>query len=184
MAEANPDLVVFHATLAAGYLQAGDLDGARRLLEAAIVDIASVPYDVLWIFALANYSEVASELRAEDPALRLLELLAPFDDQVLFIGATAGSSVAYHCASLESVLGRYEDADRHFAMASECHLRGGMQYSTALTDLLWGRMLVARAASDDRALARERLTRAQSAALGHGYTSIADRAATALASLP
>jgi class 3 adenylate cyclase/tetratricopeptide (TPR) repeat protein len=184
MAEANPDLVVFHATLAAGYLQAGDLDGARRLLEAAIVDIASVPYDVLWIFALANYSEVASELRAEDSALRLLELLAPFDDQVLFIGATAGSSVAYHCASLESVLGRYEDADRHFAMASECHLRGGMQYSTALTDLLWGRMLVARAASDDRALARERLTRAQSAALGHGYTSIADRAATALASLP
>ena len=129
-------------------------------------------------------AEVASELRAEEPARRLLELLAPFEDQVLFIGATAGSSVAYHCASLESVLGRYDDAERHFAMASECHLLGGMQYSAALTDLAWGRMLVARAASGDLPLARERLTRAQSAALGNGYAGVGDRAAAALAGLP
>ena len=183
MTEANPNLVVFRATLAAGYLQAGDLDGARRLLEAATDDLASVPYDVLWIFALANYSEVASELRAEEAARRLLELLAPFDDQVLFIGATAGSSVAYHCASLESVLGRYDDAERHFAMASERHRHGGMRYSAALTDLAWGRMLASRAESGDRALARERFARARSAALAHGYSGVGTRAAAALAGL-
>jgi class 3 adenylate cyclase len=183
MTEANPNLVVFRATLAAGYLQAGHPAGARRLLEAATADLDALPYDVLWIFALANYCEVASELRAEEPAQRLLELLAPFDDQVLFIGATAGSSVAYHCASLEWVLGRYDDAERHLAVASEFHRRGGMRYSAALTDLLWGRMLVARAASGDRELAGERLTRARSVASSHGYRSVADRAATALAGL-
>jgi len=184
MTEVNPDLVVFRATLAAAYLQAGDLDGARLLLESAAAGLASVPYDVLWIFALANYSEVASELRAEEPARQLLELLAPFDGQVLFIGATAGNSVAYVCACLESVLGRYDEADRHFALASEQHFRGGMRYSTALTDLAWGRMLTNRAGAGDRTRARELLSRAQSAALGHGYASVADRAAAALADLP
>lgn len=184
MTEVNPDLVVFRATLAASYLQAGDLDGARRLLESAGAGLASVPYDVLWIFALANYSEVASELRTEEPARQLLELLAPFDDQVLFIGATAGNSVAYLCACLESVLGRYDEADRHFALASEHHLRGGMQYSAALTDLAWGRMLTSRAGIDDRTRARELLSQARSAALGHGYASVADRAAATLADLP
>ena len=43
MTEANPNLVVFRATLAAGYLQAGDLDGAGRLLEAATDDLAAGP---------------------------------------------------------------------------------------------------------------------------------------------
>jgi hypothetical protein len=181
MTEINPDLVVFRATLAAGYLQAADPDGARRLLESAALDLASVPYDVLWIFALANYAEVAAELRAEGPARQLLELLAPFDDQVLFIGATAGSSVAYHCASLESVLGRYAEAERHFAMAADRHARGGMRYSTALTDLQWGRMLSVRAGPDDRARARELLSRAHRAAVAHGYASVAGRAAAALA---
>ena len=184
MTEINPDLVVFQATLAAAYLQAGDRAGAGRLLESAGADLASVPYDVLWIFTLANYSEVASELRAEEPARQLLELLTPFDDQVLFIGATAGNSVAHLCGSLESVLGRYDEAERHFTMASECHLRGGMRYSAALTDLVWGRMLSARAGADNRTRARELLTRAQGTAEGHGYASVADRAAIALAGLP
>ncbi len=184
MTEVNPELVVFRATLAAAYLQAGDLDGAGRLLESAGADLASVPYDVLWIFTLANYSEVASELCAEEPARQLLELLAPFEDQVLFIGATAGNSVAYLCASLEAVLDRCDEADRHFAMASELHRRGGMRHSAALTDLGWGRMLSTRAGTDARTRARELLARAYRAAVDHGYANVADRAAAALAALP
>jgi len=123
-------------------------------------------------------------LCAEEPARQLLELLAPFDDQVLFIGATAGNSVAYLCASLESVLGRHDEADRHFAMASERHLRGGMRYSAALTDLGWGRMLSTRAGTDARSRARELLTRAHRAAADHGYAVVADRASAALDALP
>ena len=122
-------------------------------------------------------------MRTEEPARRLLEKLAPFDDQVLFIGATAGSSVAYHCASLESVLGHYDDANHHFAVASECHLRGGMRYSAALTDLSWGRMLSTRGRAGDHTRARELLARAHGAASVRGYSSVAKRAANTLAEL-
>ena len=89
------------------------------MLAAAVADLDSLPYDVVWIFAVASYADVAAELHAEGPARLLLDLLVPFDDQVLFIGATAGSPVAYYCGSLESVLGRYNEAERHFAKAAE-----------------------------------------------------------------
>ena len=180
----NPDLVVFRATLAAGYLQAGDPDRAHHLLEAAVADLASVPYDVLWIFVMANYAEVATQLKAEGPARQLLDLLTPFDDQILFIGATAGSPVAHHCGALESVLGHYNEADRHFAVASEFNARGELHYSTALTDLQWGRMMAARAGAGDHPRARELLTRALDTAQTFGFASVASRATAALSDLP
>ena len=97
IAAENPALPVFRATLAEGHMEAGNVDTARQMLEAAAADLTSLPYDVVWIFAVASYADVATELRAEAPARLLLDLLAPFDDQVLFIGATAGSPVAYYC---------------------------------------------------------------------------------------
>ena len=78
----------------------------------------SLPYDVVWIFAVASYADVATELHAEGPARLLLDLLVPFDDQLLFIGATAGSPVAYYCGSLESVLGRYNEAEEALRSSS------------------------------------------------------------------
>ena len=133
IAAENPALPVFRATLAEGHMEAGNVDTARQMLEAAAADLTSLPYDVVWIFAVASYADVATELRAEAPARLLLDLLAPFDDQVLFIGATAGSPVAYYCGSLESVLGRYDEADTHFAKAAELNARGQMEFAAAVT---------------------------------------------------
>ena len=140
----NPALPVFRATLAEGHLEGGDADTARQMLEAATADLASLPYDVVWIFAVASYADVATELRAEMPARLLLDLLAPFDEQVLFIGATAGSPVASYCGGLESVLGRFNEAEAHFVKAAELNAAGQMQFAAAVTHLQWGRMLSAR----------------------------------------
>ncbi len=119
------------------------------MLEAAVADLDSLPYDVVWIFAVASYADVAIELRAEAPARLLLDLLMAFDDQVLFIGATAGSPVAYYCGGLESVLGRYDEAETHFAKAAELNASGQMEFAAAVTFLQWGRMLSARGGPGD-----------------------------------
>ena len=180
VAAENPALPVFRATLAEGHMEAGNVGTAQQMLESAAADLASLPYDVLWIFALASYADVATELRAEAPARPLLDLLAPFDDQVLFIGATAGSPVAYYCGSLESVLGQYDEAERHFAKAAELNARGQLEFAAAATHLQWGRMLSARGGPGDFERGHGFLTQAHDAALNRGYAAIARRAATAL----
>ncbi len=180
VAAENPALPVFRATLAEGHMEAGNVDTARQMLEAAAADLASLPYDVVWIFAVASYADVAAELHAQAPARLLLDLLAPFDDQVLFIGATAGSPVAYYCGSLESVLGRYDEAERHFAKAAELNVRGQLEFSAAVTHLQWGRMLSARGGPGDLQRARDLLTLAHDTAVSRGYAGIARRATTAL----
>jgi class 3 adenylate cyclase/tetratricopeptide (TPR) repeat protein len=180
VAAENPALPVFRATLAEGHMEGGNVDTAHRMLEAAAADLTSLPYDVVWIFAVASYADVATELQAEAPARLLLDLLAPFDDQVLFIGATAGSPVAYYCGSLESVLGRYDEAERHFAKAAELNARGQMEFAAAATHLHWGRMLSARGGPGDLERARALLAQAHDAAVSRGYAGIARRATTAL----
>jgi class 3 adenylate cyclase/tetratricopeptide (TPR) repeat protein len=179
----NPALPVFRATLAEGHMEAGNVDTARQMLDAAAADLSLLPYDVVWIFAVASYADVAAELRAEAAARLLLDLLAPFDDQVLFIGATAGSPVAYYCGSLESVLGLYNEAERHFAEAAEINARGQLEFADAATHLRWGRMLSARGGPGDLERARDLLAQANDAAVSRGYASIARRATAALADL-
>ena len=183
VAAENPALPVFRATLAEGHMEAGNVDTARQMLEAATTDLTSLPYDVVWIFAVASYADVATELRAEAPARLLLDLLAPFDDQVLFIGATAGSPVAHYCGSLESVLGLYDQAEAHFAKAAELNARGEMHFAAAVTHLRWGRMLSARGSPGDLKRARSLLVQAHDAAVDRGYASIARRATAALSDL-
>ena len=104
-------------------MEAGNVDLAQRMLEAAVADSIRCP-TTSWIFAVASYADVAAELHAEAPARLLLDLLAPFDDQVLFIGATAGSPVAYYCGGLESVLGRYNEAEETFRQSSRAQCQG------------------------------------------------------------
>ena len=183
IAAENPALPVFRATLAEGHMEAGNVDTAHQMLEAAAADLTSLPYDVVWIFAVASYADVATELRAEVPARLLLDLLKPFDDQVLFIGATAGSPVAYYCGGLESVLGRYNDAERHFAKAAELNARGQMDFAAAVTHLRWGRMLSSRGGPGDLERARDLLAQANDAAVSRGYASVARRATAALSDL-
>jgi tetratricopeptide (TPR) repeat protein len=183
IAAENPALPVFRATLAEGHMEAGNGDTARQMLEAAVADLTSLPYDVVWIFAVASYADVATELRAEEPARLLLDLLAPFDEQVLFIGATAGSPVAYYCGSLESVLGRYDQAETHFARAAELNALGQLEFATAVTHLQWGRMLSSRGRPGDVQRARDLLGHAHDAAVSRGYASVARRAAAALSDL-
>ncbi len=88
--------------------------------------------------------------------------------------------MAYYCGSLESVLGHYNEAERHFAKAAELNARGQLEFAAAATHLQWGRMLSARGGPGDLERANDLLTQAHDTAVSRGYASIARRATTAL----
>ncbi|HEY6428790.1 MAG TPA: hypothetical protein VIX84_16325, partial [Acidimicrobiales bacterium] len=77
------------------------------------------------------------------------------------------------------VLGRYDEAERYFEEADELNRRGAMRYAEALTNMWWGRVLVARGGVSDGERADRLLENARRQGKEHGYTLVESRAATA-----
>jgi len=174
----NPGIPAFRPVLASAHLEAGNDVTALGLLESAAADgFASLPSDFLWMMGATFHAMVAVELRAIGPARKLHDLLAPYHDQVPFIGTLGFFPVALALGGLASVLGRYEDAEASFAEATELNTRGQMTYFAAYTELWWGQMLAARGASGDLDRARSHLEGARDLAATHGYTGVERRAA-------
>ncbi len=181
----NPGLPAFRAILATAHLDAGNNATALRLLESAAADrFASLPLDFVWMMGITSYSVVAIELRAAGPAQTLYDLLAPHHAQIPFIGTLGFLPAAWSLGGLASVLGRYDDAETHFAEATDLNTRGRMTFSAAATELEWGRMLAARGGADGSGRARDRLNQARATAAAHGYAMVERRAIAALSSLP
>jgi ATP/maltotriose-dependent transcriptional regulator MalT len=91
--------------------------------------------------------------------------------------------VASTLGALASVLGRFDEAEGHFAEANELMTRGDMQFFAAATDLWWGRMFAERGAPGDTEKARDLLSQAHAAAKAHRYGGVERRAATVLEGL-
>ncbi len=175
----NPGIPAFRPILASAHLEAGNESTARGLLEAAATDgFASLPLDFVWIMGVTFHALVAVELRAKGPAQKLYDLLAPYHEQIPFIGTLGFFPVALSLGGLASVLGRYDEAEGHFAEAAELAARGRMKFFAARTQLERGRMLTARGGAGDLDRARTYLERARSAAASHGYL-VVERRATA-----
>jgi len=139
--------------------------------------------DAGWLAAVVNYSLAAIRLEAVEPAEQLAALLAPYHDQVPYQGVIGQEPVALCLGGLASVLGRYDEAERYFAEATELNTRGGLRYAEAHTQLLWGCMLSARALPGDSDRARPRLEKARATGASKGYASIELRAVAALSTL-
>ncbi len=180
----NPGIPAFRPILASAHLDAGNDVTARGLLDSAAADgFASLPLDFMWMMGATFHALVAVELARPGPARKLYDLLAPYPDQIPFIGTLGFFPVALALGGLDSVLGRYEKAEASFARATEINRRGHMKYSAAYTDLWWGQMLAARGASGDQDRARSLLERAHDHAATHGYAGVERRAAAALSTL-
>ena len=91
--------------------------------------------------------------------------------------------VASTLGALASVLGRFDDAEGHFAEASELMTRGDMQFFTAATGLAWGRMLGTWRRAGDIDRARTLLGQAREVSVARGYAAVERRAAAVLAGL-
>jgi tetratricopeptide (TPR) repeat protein len=172
---ANPGLSQLKQGLARAYLERGDEKQALELLEEGASDgFASLPRDLIWLFGITAYADVAAQLRAVAPARQLYELLVPYHDQYPFIAAASQDCpVATYLGGLAGVLGGYDEAEAHFVEAADIIARGSMVYAAARNDLAWARMLRARRAPGDLEKARTLLARSSSAAatMGYGYVA-------------
>jgi class 3 adenylate cyclase/tetratricopeptide (TPR) repeat protein len=179
-AEKNPAIPTYKAVLAVAHLEAGDEAAALELLDKAGEASFSLPQDSSWSTGMVLYARVAIELVIQDHAGKLLDLLAPFHDQIPHNGLTSSEPTAMYLGGLAAVLGQYDDAEKYFAEATDLNVRGGMRFAEAHTNLLRGRMLRARGGPSDAERARELLEQARSVSAASGYATIERRAAAEL----
>ncbi len=171
----------FMGAVAVAHLGAGETDAALALLDGeAASSFATLPMDIGWLDGVTAYAEVAIELHREAPAELLVEMLAPYHDQVGFNGLMPLEPVAHYLGGLASVLGRWEESEAYFVEATRLNNRAGAEFSGARTNLSWGRMLGMRRASGDVEKAQDLLAKAKLIATTHGYAAVEWHATAAL----
>jgi class 3 adenylate cyclase/tetratricopeptide (TPR) repeat protein len=181
----NPGLPAFRPILACAHLETGNTATALELLDVAAADgFVSLPIDFVWLMAVSSYAQVTVELRATGAAEKLYDLLAPYHEQIPFIGTLGFSPVALTLGGLASILGRFPEAEAYLAEAAELTSRGQMKFFAARTLLESGRMLAARRGPGDLDRAHALLEQARSAAASHGYAVVEQLAAAALSNMP
>ena len=164
-----------------GYVQGGREDEARTFLETMVRDeLDTLQYDVVWLNTIVSYSEIAFWLDATEAARRLLDVIAPFDNQITFEGCDVFDPVATVLGGLATVLGRFDEAESWFDKAIRLCEPGGMPKAIATAKLCWGRMLLRRAQPGDRARAIKLLREAQSTAADRGFRFVEQRASAEL----
>jgi class 3 adenylate cyclase/tetratricopeptide (TPR) repeat protein len=174
-----PGLPAFRAVLAVVYSELGEGEKAEELFSIDAVDgFATVPYDWLWLYGLVHDAEVCAAHRASGPALALYDRLAPWHAQLPTIPpVTNAGAVALYLGMLATVLDRFDDAETHFAEASEIHERLQAPYWIARTQLERARMLLARRGPDDSSRAAVLLDEVEATAHEYGFAALTRHAA-------
>jgi tetratricopeptide (TPR) repeat protein len=158
----SPDFPTWRATAALGLVQGGREDEARDLVLAE--DFQNVLPNEAWSLAMYIWAMVCSDVHAVDRARELYELLAPFSGQIVAVGAIVLGSIDWALGALATTQERYEQAERHFAAATEIDERLGAPLLLARTRAGWARALVARARPEDLDRAWQLLEQAENTA--------------------
>jgi DNA-binding CsgD family transcriptional regulator/tetratricopeptide (TPR) repeat protein len=167
-----PPVPLFRTTLAFLYCELGRSQDARSIWEdVGSLVCAQLPVNHLWLMTVTNGAAVCASLRDIDRAASLYSLLAPYRDQMVFAIGVSGGSVAHYLGVLATALGRFDEAEGHFAIAQAMHTRVHAPAWLARTRLEWGRMLVARRDPADTARALELLDAARRDFEALGLTS-------------
>jgi class 3 adenylate cyclase/tetratricopeptide (TPR) repeat protein len=184
MIEANPGLPTIRASLAMAFAQASRLDDATRLLDEFAATGYFLPQDASWLNGMTEYADAAIVCGHPEVAQSLYDLLSPWERQFSSAGGlTAEGPVHLYLGGLATVLGRFDDAERHLRLADELCAQHGVTFFGALGGSLLGQMLIDRGRDGDHVEARPLLTLAHQTAITHGYGGLERRTAAALASL-
>jgi tetratricopeptide (TPR) repeat protein len=158
----SPDFPTWRATAALGLVQGGREDEARELALAE--DFQNVLPNEMWSMAMYVWAMVCSDVHAVDRARELSELLAPLSGQIVAVGAIVLGSIDWALGILATTLQLYEQAERHFAAATEIDERLGAPLLLARTRAGRARALVARGHPEDLDRARQMLDQAEDTA--------------------
>ncbi len=120
--EANPGRPAWRATLGMLFSETGNVSAAAEVADGlAEQDYQDIPRDGDWLIAMAMLSDLAVELGDVDRGALLYEELLPYADSNVVVGmaVTCLGSVARFLGKLATLLGRGDDAMRHFEHALE-----------------------------------------------------------------
>lgn len=155
---------------AVALIESGRPAEARELVLAE--DFQSMPWDSVWSMVMLVWADACSRLGLIDRASELYELLQPFPGQMAAASLMYGST-DWALGILATMLGRYEQAEDHFAGATELDERLGAPLLLARTRASWARTLIARGRPADIECAEQMLGQAEEVAarLGGGLVS-------------
>jgi tetratricopeptide (TPR) repeat protein len=137
---------------------------ARARLDALLaLDLEREHRDAEWLFSMALLADPCGSLTHERGAAKLYPLLVPFE-QLYAVAPIEGSfgAMARGVGVLATVLGRYDDAERHLEAAIEIERRMGGRPWLAHAHHDLAATLLARGAPGDR----QRVEEHRDAALG------------------
>lgn len=136
----------------------GDVETARRLHEEVRPLIPRLTLDGRWLPTMSFFAATACDLADVDGALACYDALAPYGAYCNVGGAGAvicHGSVAAVLGRLAALLGRTEDAERHFATGAVVNRRIGAVPYLAETLLHWAELVGQSDPARSRALAEE-----------------------------
>jgi tetratricopeptide (TPR) repeat protein len=156
VADAYPNLPHLRAAVAFTYAELDRLEDARgEFTRANKHDFADFPLNLTWFQAMTELAEVCTRLDDQPHAAPLYALLSPYAryNVVSAITAVCWGSVSRSLGLLAGILGRWDDAERHFEAALDRNRAFGARPWVAHTQHGYAAMLVRRAAAEPAARA-------------------------------
>jgi class 3 adenylate cyclase len=153
-----PAVPAWRTGLALLDFEIGRTEEARAGVQALMADdFAEVPRDANWVTALCLMSEVVARLADRDLAMPLYDELRPFANRNVVVGGgwVCHGSISRFLGMLATVLERWDDAERHYAVALQMNQRLKARPLVALTRSDYAHMLAERGRPGDLARADE-----------------------------
>ncbi len=153
----------------------GQVETARSDVEAVVAnDLRDFPRDGLWLQAMSRLADLMGDLGTTARAALVYDLLLPYADRCgsYVTSIACDGSVSRPLGVLASLLGRHDDAERHFENALETNVRIGARIWIAHTQHDYARMLVARDGPGDRGRATALAAQALATAREVGMTPL------------
>lgn len=157
---------------------------ARHGLRELVHEIPALPRNGLLLPALALAALAAAELEDADAAAVILPLLEPHADLAVVISmphpVVCFGSASLYLGLLATVIGAWDDAERHFEVALRRNERLGARAFLARTQCEYGHMLIRRGRPGDQGRACHLLDRAATLAGIVGSSRTGNRVARLL----
>ena len=177
-AEENPQVPAWRCALALIYSETGKEEEARAEFERLAADgFSDLPQDALWLISIAILADVCAYLGDSRRAATLYGLLLPYAARNITTapGLTSIGSASRHLGNLATLMGRTDEAEKHFEDALEMNGKIGAPPWVALTQQWYAQMLLARDEPGDREKAVELVSQALDTAQELGMKALVER---------
>jgi tetratricopeptide (TPR) repeat protein len=121
----TPRLYTWHGAIAMAHAETGRLDEARPMVEELLsVDYHLRPGEPHWLIGVVNLSSAVARLGDAKAAAKLYPALLPYAGHWASVMPMTLGSIDRILGQLAVVLGRWDDAERHFTDAINAHDAG------------------------------------------------------------